>query len=80
MGHRTLTPLLARTQRFSAGAAGGDGKDGKQEVVNHADVPIIDYEDPDYLPLPEYPFRPDEPLDVKKQRCVRYNYFFVKCN
>ncbi|XP_013111679.1 succinate dehydrogenase assembly factor 2-B, mitochondrial isoform X1 [Stomoxys calcitrans] len=68
VGQRCLTPLLARTQRYSA--AGGDGKDGKKEVVNHADVPIIDYEDPDYLPLPEYPFKADEPLDIKKQRLV----------
>jgi len=29
---------------------------------------IVDYEDPDYLPLPEYPVRPNEPLDIRKQR------------
>lgn len=29
---------------------------------------IVDYEDPDYLPLPEYPVRPNEPLDTRKQR------------
>lgn len=70
VGQRTLTPLLARTQRFSASA--GDGKDDKPKVVNHADVPIVDYEDPDYLPLPEYPFKPDEPLETKKQRYLRW--------
>ncbi|XP_065368287.1 succinate dehydrogenase assembly factor 2-A, mitochondrial [Calliphora vicina] len=65
---KSLIPAVARTQRFSA-AAGGDG--GKQkDIINNADVPIIDYEDPDYLPLPEYPFKTNEPLDVKKQRLV----------
>lgn len=29
---------------------------------------IVDYDDPDYLPLPEYPVRPNEPLDIRKQR------------
>ncbi|XP_017027751.1 succinate dehydrogenase assembly factor 2-B, mitochondrial [Drosophila kikkawai] len=31
---------------------------------------IVDYEDPDYLPLPEYPARPNEPLNIRKQRLV----------
>ncbi|KAH8392703.1 hypothetical protein KR200_009749, partial [Drosophila serrata] len=31
---------------------------------------IVDYEDPDYLPLPEYPTRPNEPLDIRKQRLL----------
>ena len=57
---------MARTQQFSAAPTGGENK--PKEVVNHADVPIIDYEDPDYLPLPEYPFKKNEPLDVQKQR------------
>lgn len=38
------------------------------KVANNADIPIVDYEDPDYLPLPEYPKKPNEPLDIKKQR------------
>lgn len=32
---------------------------------------IVDYEDPDYLPLPEYPVRPNEPLETRKQRWVK---------
>ncbi|KAH8284503.1 hypothetical protein KR018_000881, partial [Drosophila ironensis] len=31
---------------------------------------IVDYDDPDYLPLPEYPPRPNEPLEVRKQRLL----------
>ncbi|XP_017073270.1 succinate dehydrogenase assembly factor 2-A, mitochondrial [Drosophila eugracilis] len=31
---------------------------------------IVDYEDPDYLPLPEYPVRPNEPLNIRKQRLL----------
>ncbi|XP_022222668.2 succinate dehydrogenase assembly factor 2-A, mitochondrial [Drosophila obscura] len=31
---------------------------------------IVDYEDPDYLPLPEYPARPNEPLETRKQRLI----------
>ncbi|EDV37863.1 uncharacterized protein Dana_GF11203 [Drosophila ananassae] len=31
---------------------------------------IVDYDDPDYLPLPEYPVRPNEPLDIRKQRLL----------
>lgn len=65
------TPAIAHIQNLSAAA--DDGKKGG--ALNHADVPIVDYDDPDYLPLPEYPFRPNEPLDVKKQRCV-----FGLCN
>ncbi|XP_036333158.1 succinate dehydrogenase assembly factor 2-A, mitochondrial [Rhagoletis pomonella] len=61
--------IALRTQTFSSKLSGGDGKD-KSEVLNHADVPIIDYDDPDYLPLPEYPLRPDEPLQVRKQRLI----------
>ncbi|KAM7341612.1 succinate dehydrogenase assembly factor 2-A, mitochondrial [Cochliomyia hominivorax] len=65
---KTLIPALARTQRFASTAGGNDGK--QKEVINNADVPIIDYDDPDYLPLPEYPFKANEPLEVKKQRLV----------
>lgn len=58
---------MLRMQTFSSKATTGGDKD-KIKVLNNADVPIIDYEDPDYLPLPEYPLRPDEPLEVRKQR------------
>lgn len=59
--------IALRTQTFSSKISGSDDKN-RPEVLNHADVPIIDYNDPDYLPLPEYPLRPDEPLEVRKQR------------
>ncbi|XP_037916563.1 succinate dehydrogenase assembly factor 2-A, mitochondrial [Hermetia illucens] len=32
--------------------------------------PIIDFEDPDYLPLPFYPERQNEPLEQRKQRLL----------
>ncbi|EDW31589.1 GL10881 [Drosophila persimilis] len=35
-----------------------------------SDDVIVDYEDPDYLPLPEYPVRPNEPLETRKQRLL----------
>ncbi|XP_029406935.1 succinate dehydrogenase assembly factor 2-A, mitochondrial [Bactrocera dorsalis] len=60
---------ILRMQTFSSKATIGDDKN-KVKVLNNADVPIIDYEDPDYLPLPEYPLRPDEPLEVRKQRLI----------
>ncbi|XP_069965170.1 succinate dehydrogenase assembly factor 2-A, mitochondrial [Bactrocera oleae] len=60
---------MLRMQTFSSKATTGGDKD-KIKVLNNADVPIIDYEDPDYLPLPEYPLRPDEPLEVRKQRLI----------
>ncbi|XP_039955748.1 succinate dehydrogenase assembly factor 2-A, mitochondrial [Bactrocera neohumeralis] len=60
---------ILRMQTFSSKATIGDDKN-KLKVLNNADVPIIDYEDPDYLPLPEYPLRPDEPLEVRKQRLI----------
>lgn len=58
---------MLRMRAFSSKVTIGDDKD-KVKVLNNADVPIIDYDDPDYLPLPEYPLRPDEPLEVRKQR------------
>lgn len=33
-----------------------------------ADDVIVDFDDPEHLPLPEYPKRPDEPLHKRKQR------------
>lgn len=67
---------MARTQRLSSAAGGDDGK--QKETVNHADVPIIDYDDPDYLPLPEYPFKPNEPLEIKKQRYkLKFCYYLL---
>ncbi|XP_020803311.1 succinate dehydrogenase assembly factor 2-B, mitochondrial [Drosophila serrata] len=31
---------------------------------------IVDYDDPPHLPVPEYPARPDEPLEKRKQRLL----------
>ncbi|XP_062133101.1 succinate dehydrogenase assembly factor 2, mitochondrial [Drosophila sulfurigaster albostrigata] len=31
---------------------------------------IVDFDDPDHLPLPEYPKRPNEPLNKRKQRLL----------
>ncbi|XP_017019708.1 succinate dehydrogenase assembly factor 2-B, mitochondrial isoform X2 [Drosophila kikkawai] len=31
---------------------------------------IVDYDDPPHLPVPEYPARPDEPLETRKQRLL----------
>ncbi|XP_023165170.1 succinate dehydrogenase assembly factor 2-B, mitochondrial [Drosophila hydei] len=39
------------------------------ESTSTKDDIIVDFEDPD-LPLPEYPKRPDEPLDARKQRLM----------
>ncbi|XP_037949368.1 succinate dehydrogenase assembly factor 2-A, mitochondrial [Teleopsis dalmanni] len=60
---------LGKRNASNAGGSSG-GKPPKKEIFNHSDLPIIDYEDPDYLPLPEYPMRPNEPLDVRKQRLI----------
>lgn len=60
---------MLRMRTFSSKVTTGDDTD-KGKVLNNADVPIIDYDDPDYLPLPEYPMRPDEPLQVRKQRLI----------
>uniref|UniRef100_A0A1A9ZCV5 SDH assembly factor 2 n=1 Tax=Glossina pallidipes TaxID=7398 RepID=A0A1A9ZCV5_GLOPL len=56
--------------RLQSSKAPGQGEDNKVKVANNADIPIVDYEDPDYLPLPEYPKKPNEPLDIKKQRLL----------
>ncbi|XP_033252436.1 succinate dehydrogenase assembly factor 2-A, mitochondrial-like isoform X2 [Drosophila miranda] len=42
-----------------------------------SDDVIVDYEDPDYLPLPEYPVRPNEPLETRKQRSTIH---FIVCS
>lgn len=42
--------------------------DGKTPDTNNRDIPIIDYDDPDYLPLPVYPAKINEPLQQKKAR------------
>lgn len=43
----------------------------KPPVNNHADIPIIDFDDhPDHLPIPEYPVKLNEPLEQQKQRLL----------
>uniref|UniRef100_A0A1A9W6W8 Succinate dehydrogenase assembly factor 2, mitochondrial n=1 Tax=Glossina brevipalpis TaxID=37001 RepID=A0A1A9W6W8_9MUSC len=67
-----LPCITARLQSSKTpGKIEGDDKLTRAvEVVNHVDIPIVDYNDPDYLPLPEYPKRLNEPLDIKKQRLL----------
>ncbi|KAH8394654.1 hypothetical protein KR222_000878 [Zaprionus bogoriensis] len=31
---------------------------------------VVDFEDPEHLPVPAYPLRPDEPLETRKQRLL----------
>lgn len=40
------------------------------KVINNADVPILDFEDPDYLPLPQYPAKLNESLEKRKARLL----------
>ncbi|XP_055840257.1 succinate dehydrogenase assembly factor 2-A, mitochondrial isoform X2 [Episyrphus balteatus] len=43
----------------------------KPPIKNLADIPIIDFEDnPDHLPIPEYPVKLNEPLEQQKQRLL----------
>ncbi|KAL5288693.1 SDHAF2 family protein [Megaselia abdita] len=44
-------------------------KDGPK-VINNANVPIMDFEDPDYLPLPQYQAKINEPLEKRKSRLL----------
>lgn len=46
------------------------GKDNGPKVINNADVPIMDFEDPEYLPLPQYPVKINESLEKRKQRLI----------
>uniref|UniRef100_T1GKH1 Succinate dehydrogenase assembly factor 2, mitochondrial n=1 Tax=Megaselia scalaris TaxID=36166 RepID=T1GKH1_MEGSC len=40
------------------------------KTINNADIPIVDFEDPEYLPLPQYPEKVNEPLEKRKQRLL----------
>lgn len=42
----------------------------KPPISNHADIPIIDIDDPDHLPIPEYPMKLNEPIEQRKQRLL----------
>lgn len=52
--------LVVRSALFSRRRVSSESTSTKDDV-------IVDFEDPD-LPLPEYPKRPDEPLETRKQR------------
>ncbi|XP_055380793.1 succinate dehydrogenase assembly factor 2-B, mitochondrial-like [Condylostylus longicornis] len=47
-------------------SSGSDKSDGP---VN-GNIPMIDYDDPDYLPIPQYPAKINEPLEQKRQRLL----------
>jgi len=57
-----LLPWAAPKRWASSNQSGAD----KTEYATPPEV--IDYEDPSHLPLPQYPVRPDEPLQARKQR------------
>ncbi|EDW10164.1 succinate dehydrogenase assembly factor 2-B, mitochondrial [Drosophila mojavensis] len=54
--------LVVRSALFSRRRVSSESTSTKDDV-------IVDFEDPD-LPLPEYPKRPDEPLETRKQRLM----------
>ena len=37
-------------------------------IVSWADSDIVHLDDPGYIRIPEYPKRPDEPLEKRRQR------------
>ncbi|KAH8300241.1 hypothetical protein KR044_012027, partial [Drosophila immigrans] len=43
---------------------------GASNTETTKDDVIVDFDDPEHLPLPQYPKRPDEPLNKRKQRLV----------
>ncbi|EDW61736.2 succinate dehydrogenase assembly factor 2, mitochondrial [Drosophila novamexicana] len=61
---RLLLPLATPKRCLSSKPNGLD----KSEYSTPPEV--IDYEDPEGLPVPEYPVRPDEPLATRKQRLL----------
>ncbi|XP_062130755.1 succinate dehydrogenase assembly factor 2, mitochondrial [Drosophila sulfurigaster albostrigata] len=61
---RVLLPRATATRFVSSNQNGLD----KTEFTTPPEV--IDYEDPSHLPLPQYPARPDEPLQARKQRLL----------
>ncbi|ALC40899.1 CG12895 [Drosophila busckii] len=62
---RLVRRMLWQTVRFNSA---GSNKSNAPDAASN-DV-IVDYEDPDYLPLPQYPARPNEPLHTRKSRLV----------
>ncbi|EDW08871.1 succinate dehydrogenase assembly factor 2-A, mitochondrial [Drosophila mojavensis] len=47
------------------------GKQNVPDKIEYSTPPeIIDYEESPHLPVPEYPIRPDEPLETRKQRLL----------
>ncbi|XP_016987235.1 succinate dehydrogenase assembly factor 2-B, mitochondrial [Drosophila rhopaloa] len=60
VGRRMAVPLIARNRSVS--------NLDKTEFTTPGE--IVDYEDPPHLPVPEYPVRPEEPLETRKQRLL----------
>lgn len=58
MGRRLALPMIAQNRSAS--------NLDKTEYTTPGE--IVDYDDPPHLPVPEYPARPDEPLETRKQR------------
>ncbi|KAH8303090.1 hypothetical protein KR044_012217, partial [Drosophila immigrans] len=61
---RVLLPRAIASRCASSTPSGFD----KTEFATPPEV--IDFEDPSHLPLPQYPVRPDEPLQARKQRLL----------
>ncbi|KAH8401085.1 hypothetical protein KR009_003006, partial [Drosophila setifemur] len=59
-GRRVVLPLIAQNRPAS--------NLNKSEFTTPGE--IVDYDDPPHLPVPEYPSRPDEPLETRKQRLL----------
>ncbi|XP_016967771.1 succinate dehydrogenase assembly factor 2-B, mitochondrial [Drosophila biarmipes] len=60
VGRRLALPMIASNRSAS--------NLGKTEYTTPGE--IVDYDDPPHLPVPEYPVRPDEPLETRKQRLL----------
>ncbi|KAH8290366.1 hypothetical protein KR054_002340 [Drosophila jambulina] len=58
VGRRLALPIIAQNRSAS--------NLDKTEFTTPGE--IVDYDDPPHLPVPEYPARPDEPLETRKQR------------
>ncbi|KAH8254729.1 hypothetical protein KR032_011999, partial [Drosophila birchii] len=60
VGRRLALPMIAQNRSAS--------NLDKTEFTTPGE--IVDYDDPPHLPVPEYPARPDEPLETRKQRLL----------
>ncbi|XP_017077804.1 succinate dehydrogenase assembly factor 2-B, mitochondrial [Drosophila eugracilis] len=60
VGRRLALPMIAQNRSAS----------NLDKTEFTTPVEIVDYDDPPHLPVPEYPVRPDEPLETRKQRLL----------